>query len=443
MADLTPISSFDDVPQLETTTQALGGPGGPMNTQAQALLNRTQYLKDNSVDMSTEQNVDGVKTFLQTVQFKWSFVIGSHPAADFSWYAAFPNSSYITIDKPTEQDDATTVLTVGGVAKWEYGAATEVAGHSNDFHVKRVTGTSPSQVFTDVFMVDYDTGNSWIPNPFQLGIGGLPQYPLHVVDESNGHTAGRVTACVQNYNTSGSGSQSAQLLLSGLTYGYTFGVDYGLNGGDDWYISSISGTVSMLGNSQGVTIGASGALPAATEVLRLDSNTQGFLPPRLTSAERDAMGGKNAGLMVFNTDVLCPQWWNSSAWISPVDTSTAQTIGGAKTFSSSPTFSAGITITGGAFGPGNVYYSPSLGTVVAPKAGSAYDFDLVSAGSGLDILTVPTGTRNLTAWGDLLVNGNIKPLNLINATDDAAAATAGVPVGALYRNGSVLMIRVA
>ena len=31
---------------------------------------------------------------------------------------------------------------------------------------------------------------------------------------------------------------------------------------------------------------------------------------------------------------------------------------------------------------------------------------------------------------------------LVNAVDDAAAATAGVPVGQLYRNGSVLMIRV-
>lgn len=32
---------------------------------------------------------------------------------------------------------------------------------------------------------------------------------------------------------------------------------------------------------------------------------------------------------------------------------------------------------------------------------------------------------------------------LTNAADDTAAATAGVAVGSLYRNGSVLMIRVA
>lgn len=46
MTDLTPVSSFDNVTQLETNTLGLGGTGGPMNAQAQALLNRTQYLFD-------------------------------------------------------------------------------------------------------------------------------------------------------------------------------------------------------------------------------------------------------------------------------------------------------------------------------------------------------------------------------------------------------------
>lgn len=44
MTNLTPSASFDAVPQLETSTFALAGPGAPMNLQAQALLNRTQYL---------------------------------------------------------------------------------------------------------------------------------------------------------------------------------------------------------------------------------------------------------------------------------------------------------------------------------------------------------------------------------------------------------------
>lgn len=45
MTDLTPVAGFDAVPQLERDTLALAGAGGPMNSQAQALLNRTEALK--------------------------------------------------------------------------------------------------------------------------------------------------------------------------------------------------------------------------------------------------------------------------------------------------------------------------------------------------------------------------------------------------------------
>lgn len=41
---LTAIPGTDPIPQLETNTPAMGGPGGVMNSQAQALLNRISYL---------------------------------------------------------------------------------------------------------------------------------------------------------------------------------------------------------------------------------------------------------------------------------------------------------------------------------------------------------------------------------------------------------------
>lgn len=44
MANLTPTPSWDDVTQLELTTPATGGQGGFMNRQAQALLNRSEFL---------------------------------------------------------------------------------------------------------------------------------------------------------------------------------------------------------------------------------------------------------------------------------------------------------------------------------------------------------------------------------------------------------------
>lgn len=52
MANLNPVPGWDDVPQIETTTVAKGGPGGPANDQAQALLNRTAKL---AADVATAQ----------------------------------------------------------------------------------------------------------------------------------------------------------------------------------------------------------------------------------------------------------------------------------------------------------------------------------------------------------------------------------------------------
>lgn len=70
MADLTPVSSFDDVVQLEVNTQALGGPGGPMNAQAQALLNRTEYLKNNLIASAIPFQQSGTGSVARMVQDK-------------------------------------------------------------------------------------------------------------------------------------------------------------------------------------------------------------------------------------------------------------------------------------------------------------------------------------------------------------------------------------
>lgn len=49
MTNLTPTPGWDEVPQLEKNTQALGGPGGPMNKQAQALLNRIEFTRTDKI----------------------------------------------------------------------------------------------------------------------------------------------------------------------------------------------------------------------------------------------------------------------------------------------------------------------------------------------------------------------------------------------------------
>jgi len=58
-----------------------------------------------------------------------------------------------------------------------------------------------------------------------------------------------------------------------------------------------------------------------------------------------------------------------------------------------------------------------------------------------------TGTATLDRWLNLLhkkVNAPVVTVgSLGNYADDTAAAAGGIPVGGLYRNGSVVMVRVA
>ncbi len=48
MSNLTATAAWDNVYQLETSDPVIGGPGGMDNRQAQALINRTEFLKDNN-----------------------------------------------------------------------------------------------------------------------------------------------------------------------------------------------------------------------------------------------------------------------------------------------------------------------------------------------------------------------------------------------------------
>ena len=75
-------------------------------------------------------------------------------------------------------------------------------------------------------------------------------------------------------------------------------------------------------NTGGISTNASlsvgsGYTPAnASAVLQADSTTQGFLPPRMTDAERDAITNPAAGLMIYDTSNNQMNYWNGSTWIA-------------------------------------------------------------------------------------------------------------------------------
>ena len=111
----------------------------------------------------------------------------------------------------------------------------------------------------------------------------------------------------------------------------------------------------------GVGIGTTA--PNAAAALDVSSTTKGLLPPRLTQAQRDAVGPAStaAGLLVYNTDTKALNSWDGTKWVEilgtapgngPTTTAFAYT-GGPQTFVVPPgVTSITVTATGASGGAG-------------------------------------------------------------------------------------------
>jgi hypothetical protein len=64
------------------------------------------------------------------------------------------------------------------------------------------------------------------------------------------------------------------------------------------------------------SIGIGTSLPNASARLQIDSTTQGFLPPRMTTTQRNAIASPATGLMIYNSTDNLVQAYNGTSWIN-------------------------------------------------------------------------------------------------------------------------------
>lgn len=57
-----------------------------------------------------------------------------------------------------------------------------------------------------------------------------------------------------------------------------------------------------------------GGTADADAILDLQSTTKGFLPPRMTTTQRNAISTPPAGLMVYNSTTNKLNFYNGTAW---------------------------------------------------------------------------------------------------------------------------------
>ena len=97
-------------------------------------------------------------------------------------------------------------------------------------------------------------------------------------------------------------------------------------------VAAVFVLVCTLSYSQNNSVGVNTTSPNARAVLELVSpdSDQGFLVPRLTSAERTAMALTNQenGLMVYDTDANLFYYWDNGSWKAGLGVINVTTAGG-------------------------------------------------------------------------------------------------------------------
>jgi hypothetical protein len=113
---------------------------------------------------------------------------------------------------------------------------------------------------------------------------------------ANGNVGiGRYSKFIEGRNNAGS-----EVRISSQTWNFTTSTFYSTN------LSLTPAGVLNLGSYSG----------AASSILTMTSTTQGFLPPRMTTAQKNLIATPATGLQVHDTDLNRPCFYNGTSWVT-------------------------------------------------------------------------------------------------------------------------------
>jgi hypothetical protein len=137
--------------------------------------------------------------------------------------------------------------------------------------------------------------------------------PFSFSAQSGGATANNV-AIQFGFNFRESGGLFTQDIFQNILYDNTAS---NVVTGFEWYThqTQVGSNPSILAMSlRGKTLSLGTNTPNASSLMQMDSTTQGFLPPRMTTIQKNAIASPSAGLMVYDTTLNLMALYNGTTW---------------------------------------------------------------------------------------------------------------------------------
>jgi hypothetical protein len=202
--------------------------------------------------------------------------------------------------------------------------------------------------------------------------------------------------------------------------------------------------------AQNVGIGTN--TPDNTAILDLTSDSTGFLAPRLTKVQRDAITGPAHGLIIFNTTDSTLEFWNGQCWLRSYQqdcnacyfdvnmSALADTID--RIVTDSAIVTAGLVQTGGT--PTSVGFG--VLTPLPPGVTVSFSQNPVTLPGSTDIIFhadpfAPAGTYNIiiqffcgSSFQNILFNLTIEPCYILNINNSVLNYNMGTDLYNTYPN---------
>ncbi|RAK63226.1 tail fiber domain-containing protein [Hymenobacter edaphi] len=171
------------------------------------------------------------------------------------------------------------------------------------------------------------------------------------------------------------------------------------NGGGSGLSISNGGTVGI-----GGSVGIGTSTPAASAQLDVTATTRGFLPPRVTQAQRDAIANPAAGLVVFNTSTNHLSLFDGSYWTETIGTT--QSLEGSRAWTVPPGVTSVLIDMAGSEGQARQSLNPVGPPIISPggKGGRVQATLAVTPGAQL-YLTEATGIGRASSVSYVAANG--------------------------------------